>query len=250
MNKIYKDPKRKVGSQSETPTIKYKDDKIIVGGYQLFTIDRKTKNIQYGFKKDKFSYINELMKLLNTEYNCTSIVDIGCNSGLTSFIAYNNNFENIFSLDHDPEYIDTLKTIKNDCNITKINEFVYSFGDTLIGGISSPKFDVVFCGAIIHWIFSLTADFRNFDSIMSYLISMTNKILVIEWIDPRDGAISNLHHITKRKLDDDEPYNTENFEIAIKKFSTIISKKNSDGPHRIIYTLSILNKKTTPPDSD
>ena len=180
------------------------------------------------------------MKLLNTEYNCTSIVDIGCNSGLTSFIAYNNNFENIFSLDHDPEYIDTLKTIKNDCNITNLNELVYSFGDTLIGGISSPKFDVVFCGAIIHWIFSLTADFRNFDSIMSYLISMTNKILVIEWVDPRDSAISNLHHIIKRKLDDDEPYNTENFEIAIKKFSTIISKKNSDGPHRIIYTLSIL----------
>ena len=68
---------------------------------------------------------------------------------------------------------------------------------------------------------------------------MTNKILVIEWVDPRDGAISSLKHITKRKLDDDESYNTENFEKSIKKVSTIISKKNSDGPHRIIYTLSI-----------
>ena len=42
MKKTYKDPKRKVGSQSEIPSIKYKDDKIIVGGYQRFTIDKKT----------------------------------------------------------------------------------------------------------------------------------------------------------------------------------------------------------------
>jgi len=244
MKDTYKDPKRKIGSQSETPIIKYKDDKIIIEGYQQFIIDKKTKNIQYGSKKDKFNYINELMKLLNSEYKCKTIIDIGCSSGLTSLIAYNNNFENILSLDHDPEYIDTLKTIKNHCNITKINELVYSFGDSIIGKypFCQCKFDVVFCGAIIHWIFSLTADFRNFDSIMSYLISLTNNILIIEWIDPKDSAISNLHHITLRKLNNDQPYNTENFEIAIKKFSTIIYKKKSDGPYRIIYTL-LINQK-------
>lgn len=251
---LYRDSRRRVGSQSESPSIKYYNDKIIVKGYQLFTIDKNTKNIEYGcrVKKPKFSYINGLLELLNTEYNCRSIVDIGCSSGLVSLLAYNNNFENIVSLDHDPQYINTLKTIKNDCNITKIHESVYSFGDTNIGGVPLPKFDVVFCGAIIHWIFSLTADFRNFDSIISYLNSMTLKILVIEWVDPRDIAIRNLHHITKRKLDDDEPYNIQNFERAIKKVSTIISTKRLFGSHRIIYTLLVngASPSDTAPASD
>ena len=117
-NKPYKDPKRKIGSQSEIPKIKFKDDNIIVSGYQKFVINKKTRNIEYIGKKTKFIYINKLMKKLNTEYNCISLVDIGCNSGLTSLIALNNNFEYIVSLDHDPEYIQTLRTIKNKCNIT------------------------------------------------------------------------------------------------------------------------------------
>ena len=185
MNKnTYKDPKRKIGSQSETPTIMIKDETIIIGGYQQFKINLKTRNIEYIGKPYKFGYINEIMKNLYGKYNCRSIVDIGCSSGLTSLIAFNNGFKYIVSLDHDPEYIETLCEIKNKCNITEIKEHVYSFGNTI-----HETFDVVFCGALIHWIFSLTADFRGFDSIVSYLISLTNTFLIIEWIHPNDGAI-------------------------------------------------------------
>lgn len=231
-SELYKDPKRVVGSQSETPKIHDLNDRILIGGYQQFIINKNTKNIDYIGKKWKFRYINELMKKLNNEYNCTTLVDIGCNSGLTSLIASNNNFEYIVSLDHDAEYIDTLNTIKNKCNLTNINESVYSFGD-----IITEKFDVVFCGALIHWIFSLTADFRNFDSIISYLISLTNKFLIIEWVDPNDGAIKTLNHINKRKKETDEEYNTVNFESAIKKTTNIISKEVVDGSTRILYVL-------------
>ena len=234
-DKTYKDPKRKVGSQSETPTIEYNNDEIIVGGYQKFTINKKTKEIKYIGKKSKFIYINELMHTLNSKYKCNSIVDIGCNSGLSSLIALNNNFESIFSLDHDVEYIKTLSRIKKDCGITKITEMVYSFGDTL-----TEKFDVVFCGALIHWIFSLTSNFRNFNIILEYLISLTNKYLIIEWIDPTDKAIRSLNHIKKRKRKNDESYNTINFEKAIKNFATIISKKGADRSTRTIYVLKKL----------
>lgn len=231
----YKDAKRTVGSQSETPKIEIKDDNIIVSGYQKFIINKETRNITCINKKSKFIYINELLKKLNSESNCESFVDIGCNSGLTSFIALNNNFKHIISLDHDPEYIDTLKNIKNMCNIKNINESVYSFGNTI-----NDKFDVVFCGALIHWVFSLTADFRNFDSIISYLISLTNKYLVIEWVDPEDIAIKKLNHIKKRKEANDEDYTSLNFENSIKKFTTIISKENADRPTRTIYVLEKL----------
>lgn len=233
--KPYKDPKRKIGSQSETPKIQLKDDNIIVSGYQRFVINKKTRNIEYIGKKSKFIYINKLMKKLNTENNCVSLVDIGCNSGLTSLIALNNNFEYIASLDHDPEYIQTLKTIKQECNITKINESVYSFGDKI-----TEKFDVVFCGALIHWVFSLTADFRNFISILSYLISLTNKFLIIEWVHQNDVAIKCLNHIKRRGKEGDEEYNTRNFEIAIKKIATIKSKVNADRSTRTVYVLEKL----------
>ena len=235
-DKPYVDPKRLIGSQSEIPKIKFKDDNnIIVSGYQNFIINKKTKNIEYIYKKTKFNYINKLMKKLNTEHNCISLVDIGCNSGLTSLIALNNNFEYIVSLDHDPEYIDIIRSIKNICNITKIDESVYSFGNTI-----TKKFDVVFCGALIHWVFSLTADFRNFSSIISYLISLTNKFLIIEWIHPNDMCIESFNHIKKRGKKTDEEYNTSNFEIAIKKFTTIVSKENVDSSTRTMYVLEKL----------
>ena len=234
-SELYKDPIRKIGSQSEIPKIKCKDEKLIVSGYQQFIIDKKTRNIEYIVKKNKFNYLNKLLKKLNTQYNCKNLVDIGCSSGLTSLIAFNNNFEYILSLDHDPEYIDTLKTINKKCNIKKINASVYSFGNKI-----NEKFDVVFCGAIIHWIFSLTGDFRNFNSIISYLISITNKILIIEWVDPTDQAIKSLNHIKKRQKKTDEEYNTTNFEKAVKNFTTILSKENADRATRTIYVLEKL----------
>ena len=234
-SETYKDPKRKIGSQSEIPKIDCNNNNITVSGYQNFVINKITRNITYRGKLSKFTYINKLMKQLNSEYNCISIVDIGCSSGLTSFIAFNNNFQYIVSLDHDPEYINTLKTIKDKCNITNIHESVYSFGNTI-----NEKFDVVFCGAIIHWIFSLTADYRNFNLIISYLIQLTNKLLVIEWIDPNDGAIRQLNHIKRRQKETDEEYTTQNFETAIKQYTNIISKENADTPTRTIYVLQKL----------
>ena len=45
MTDPYRDPKRKVGSQSETPTIRYKNGDMIVDGYQNFAINKITKGI-------------------------------------------------------------------------------------------------------------------------------------------------------------------------------------------------------------
>ena len=235
MNKTYKDKRRKVGSQSETPKITIKDNNLKVSGYQNFMINITTKEITFKSYQYKFKYINDLLNKLNNE-DCNTIVDIGCNSGLSSLLAHNNNFRYIVSLDHDPEYISTLTSIKQHTSITNINESVYSFGDVI-----NEKYDVVFCGAIVHWIFSLTADFRNFDSILSYLSSFTKKYFVIEWVDNNDNAIKCLNHIKKRGNPDDEEYNTKNFEKAVKKYMNIISTKPVAGNTRIIYVLQPLH---------
>ena len=229
----YRDPRRKVGSQSETPFIKYIGENIQIGGYQNFLINKETRVITFPSKRKKFSYISNLLHNLNKSDNCNSIVDIGCNSGLTSLIAFNQNFNRILSLDHDLEYINTLQAIKNKCNIAAIDERQFSFGNKL-----NETFDVVFCGAIIHWIFSLTADFRNFDSILQYLLLATNKYLVLEWISENDNAIKSFNHIKRSRNPGDEEYTTTNFEKSINKYAKIMSKKAVDGGGtRIIYVL-------------
>lgn len=228
----YKDPKRKVGSQSEIPNIQIIGENIHVSGYQDFIINKKTRAISFRKKQSKFSYISQLLGDLNKTNNCNSIVDIGCNSGLTSFIAFSQNFNNILSLDHDAEYIDTLKKIKNECKITNINEHIFSFGNEI-----NKKFDVVFCGAIIHWIFSLTSNFRNFDKIIQYLLLSSKKYLVIEWICENDPAIKYFNHIKRNKKTGDEEYTTANFEKSINKYLKIISKRVVDGETRIIYVM-------------
>lgn len=232
----YKDPKRKVGSQAETPKINLHDDLVMISGYQTFNISKFDKNIQFISKPYKFSFISNLFNKLNKEHDCNTICDIGCSAGLCSLIAYNNNFKEITSLDHDTEYIEILSKIKNLCDINNINEKVFSFGEKIE---NNKKFDVVFCGALIHWIFSLTADFRNFDKIINYLIEYTGKYLVIEWICKSDKAISSLNHISINSLSTDEVYSTENFEKAINKRCSIISKDKVDGNTRILYVLKV-----------
>ena len=80
---------------------------------------------------------------------------------------------------------------------------MFSFGNKI-----TDTFDIIFYGALIHWIFSLTAEFRSFDKILEYLIPIANKFIVIVWISENDGSLKSFNHIKKRKLDTDEEYNT------------------------------------------
>ena len=220
----YKDPRRKVGSQNEIPSIEENSNTIIVKGYQNFTIDKTSLVIN---AKSKFEKINKVLEELRElpEYN--SFCDIGCSSGIVSIIAYKNNFKNIVSIDHDPEYIGILRTLINKLNITNIDTKIESFGE------NNDVYDVVFCGAIIHWVWSLTSDFTSFEKIFEYLTSITKNILLIEWISERDHAIRGFGHITKNR----ENYTTANFDKCIVKYFKLIKKIELDGFSRILYVV-------------
>lgn len=232
MHSSYTDPNRGVGTQSEVPSISINNDIIRVDGYQKFTFNIKNKILSFNGKKNKFEYISKLLSNLRNSYKCNSFIDLGCSAGLSSLIALNSGYDDIASFDHDPEYIELITTIKKYIDIPEIKESVFSFGEPI-----SRKYDVVFCGALIHWVYSLTADFRNFDDILKYLVNITDKILVIEWVDPSDIAIQSFNHINKNANSNDEEYCTANFEKALLKYGTIISKEAADGPSRIIYTV-------------
>lgn len=90
---------------------------------------------------------------------------------------------------------------------------------------------MVFCGAIIHWIWSLTSNYSSFEEIFKYLSSITNNILLIEWISERDNAIRGFGHITKNK----QNYTTANFNNSIVKYFKLLKKIELDGATRILY---------------
>jgi SAM-dependent methyltransferase len=217
----YKDPKRKVGSQSEIPSIEEDSNNIIVKGYQNFTINKSSLHIN---AKSKFEKINKVISELE---NYNSFCDIGCSAGIVSILAYKYNFKNIVSIDHDPEYIKLLNQIIDKLGIDTINAKIESFG------IDKNIYDVVFCGAIIHWIWSLTSDYSSFEKIFEYLDSITNNILLIEWISERDNAIRGFGHITKNKNN----YTTANFDNSIVKYFKIIKKIQLEGATRILYVV-------------
>lgn len=220
----YKDSKRKVGSQSEIPSIENKSNIIIVKGYQNFTIEKISLVIN---AKSKFEKINKVLEELRDTQEYNSFCDIGCSSGIVSILAYKNNFKNIVSIDHDPEYIGILQTLTKKLDITNIDAKIESFG------ANKGIYDVVFCGAIIHWIWSLTSDFTSFEKIFEYLTSITNNFLLIEWINERDHAIRGFGHITKNK----ENYTTANFDRCIVKYFKLIKKIELDGFSRILYVV-------------
>jgi predicted RNA methylase len=215
----YKDPKRKVGSQSEIPSIKDESNLISVFGYQKFTIDKSSLIIKSKLKFEKINRILEKIKYKKT------FCDIGCSSGIVSILAYKNKFENITAIDHDSEYTDILKIINEKLNIKNINVITDSFGN------DKNKYDVVFCGAIIHWIWSLTSNFNSFEKILNYLNNITNKILLIEWISENDHAIKSFGHITENK----ENYKTDSFEKTLIRYFKIIDKIETDNKNRILY---------------
>merc|ERR1711988_636182 len=144
--------------------------------------------------------------------------DIGCNNGLSSLLAQEVGYDNIISLDHDSEAIGVLKEVVKLQNSTTVYPQKYSFGDPF-----DTKVDVVLCGALIHWVFTCTADFGKFDLIIQYLLTTNLKMLLIEWVDPKDGAIKSFHHLdcgTTPK----EKYSVKNFEKSLLKIGEIREK--------------------------
>lgn len=230
----YKDKKREVGSQSESPSLGLGEDNngkfANVGGYQIFKL--RKDNITFLQKNKKFNLIKEILNDLYDDVSLKTITDIGCSSGLVSFISNNLGYKEVQSFDHDSEYINNIKEICSHLDISKIKASVKQFGDDF------EKTDVVLMLALIHWIFSCTSEYGSFDLIFEEVKEKVGDYLLIEWVDPKDGAIKFFNHTSYNKEVIKEEYNVENFEKSIlKNFSSIENRIKLDGDYRVLYII-------------
>ena len=237
-NLPYRDKTRLKGSQSEIPTVSVTPDIVNIGGYHKYTVHLHTQQLEVRSKPAKFQKLTEYLRDKALQDGCGTLIDIGCNSGLTTVIALKVGFHHSYCLDHDSEYIQNVRVAATALHLNpNITAEVFNFGAPF-----NHTADVVVAAAIIHWVYSLTADFRNFDLILDYLCKFVNpnKYLFIEWVDPRDSAIAKLGHLTlKGNRPTDVPYTTENFESAALRKGNILSKEPIDGNHRVLYVIQV-----------
>ena len=228
----YVDPVRKVGSQSETPALAFRHGTIAVRGYQSYNVESDGR-LSYIRKPFKFKTIQGLLERLHAD-GCDSLVDIGCNAGLVSLIASRVGYSSALGLDHDPEYISVFRRVIEATNSTGLNASVFSFG-----GPVPTAADVVFCGAIIHWVLCLTADFsgQGFGGILRYLLRYASRYLLIEWVDPSDNAIKGFRHIARCGKGLEADFTVENFERAVATQATVERKIILDSTSRVLYVL-------------
>jgi len=215
------------GSQSETPTVRRIGDEFHVGGYQAFSLNKES--ITYKSKVHKYNTVSNVLKSLKSE--CESVNDIGSNTGVAAYTAHFCGYSTIYALDHDKDCIPILREINTGLGISSVIAQQYSFGD------STEATDITIMLALIHWIYSCTSlKFLAFDPIFKYLKTVTKKYLLIEWIDPSDGAIQQFHHIDFNKEKQTQEYTKANFEASLtSQFGDILSTTGVDGATRILY---------------
>jgi len=233
--KAYKNPHRTSGSQSEVPQYTIASDStILVRGYQRYNLKNHQVTAILSYNA-KFEWIRKSLMRVRDDINASSLMDIGCSAGLISHLAQEVGYTTVLSLDHDAEYIKMLNEI---VVLEKLSPVIrprtFSFGDAF-----PSKVDVVIMGALIHWVFTCTANFGRFDSIVDYLMTTGTRVLIIEWVDPKDGAIKAFHH-NKCGSAPQEPYEESLFQRALLRVGTITDRwALPNHATRVFYTVRL-----------
>lgn len=207
----YLDPKRNIygGSQSENSEINIDDNNIFhMTGYHIYDYD-KTKLNPIILKNQK--QIKQLEYLLKIDYSdCGSMVDLGCANGAISlYLYFEKKIKNIYLVDHDTQYTNNLEKLKEfdkNLNITIINSQFKNYDQSS---------DYVLVLSLIHWLYSATDSYGCLFEIVKKIKSITNKCLIIEWIDNLDPVFGILGHIDMNKCIHKTEYNNKNFLEAL-----------------------------------
>lgn len=209
------------------PSYYIKNDTNFFGGYQEFSIS-KNDVIPVGHDLIvKSGIIRPYIEKFITKED--AFLDLGCANFYFGFLANMLGAKNTVGVELDKDYIRIINYIIKDFSLKNIE-----IAEKNIQDYNTPH-DIVNAVAIIHWIYSCSAFFGSLENIIKYFSSITNKYLIVEWVDNDDAAIKYFNHINYNNDGTKKDYNKENF---LKYMNTEFSKVELIGstePTREIY---------------
>ena len=248
----YRDPNRKVGSQSETVSLRLLEDgRMQVQGYQTFVVD-KLGSILPLFKPEKWKILVESMSHLNRQSVQTAL-EFGCSSGLASMLLRDQLFPSlsILGLDHDEEYVNSARQLSmfqseqllNRGSSGPIFEAKFQVGvyDSHIV-CENQKFDLVIALAIVHWTYAVT-DTMSLGDFAEVLRVCTSHTALVEWVDPEDVAIRYFGHVGSRFRSEnrEDEYSERFFFRELQKRFEIVKRVGPTNPEgtRVLYRCDV-----------
>tara|TARA_B100001057_G_C22409491_1_gene779094 strand:- start:104 stop:700 length:597 start_codon:yes stop_codon:yes gene_type:complete len=173
-------------------------------------------------------------------YKPKCLLDIGCNDGTFSLLAYRNGVEKIIAIDNDENCIERLAQKVIDNNLPILPLIIdFTNESPLHGWSGSERFsfshrakecDGVIALALIHHL--VIGNNIPMDQAVRWIIQ-SSKHGVIEFVKKEDSQIEEM--LSSRKDIFDE-YNIDSFRDIMKKNASIINEKILDSNTRVIFT--------------
>ena len=167
------------------------------------------------------NYLNARLRAFDgINLNKTQILDIGGNAG----------FYSAWALQHGAA---SSTIIEQDQNAIQAGQIVRDFlsCDMRYAPFSSMReADIVVAFAVVHWLMSCTDSFGSLTEIVYYLRTLTRSTLLVEWIDPLDGAIRDFGHV-----DPSFAYTRIQFEMLLRDYFSAFEFVAKSREHRYIY---------------
>ena len=182
---------------------------------------------------DKEETIERWIKEIKPE----SVLDLGANTGKFSEIA-SRYAKRVIALECDETCVDQIESLINEQKIDNLYTLLGDLKETvpnlgLLGKEHSSiyeraKSDLVMGLALTHHL--LIPGMIPLELIVELFASLTNKYLIVEYIDAEDSKVKMLQKTNARGY----PSKKE-FELAIKRKFKLIESKNSNNSNRTVY---------------
>ncbi|GEM_PF-2049250 len=211
-----------------------------IGGYQKFLLSNL--HIEVSPEDSKLRIKRNLTrKFFDPKWlRGKSVLDLGANGGFFCYYSLLNGATHTVALDIDDTYVRMVNSVKeyfgfHRLEVLKRNITAYE-----------QSADVVFAFALVHWIYSCTSDYGSLEKVIQKLASLTNAVLIVEWIEPEDAAIKFFGHINWNPQVVCGPYDKETFECALRTFFDKVEFLGEVSPTRCLY--AAYSKNISPPD--
>jgi hypothetical protein len=211
------------------PGIEVEAGRVTIHGYQEFQLsERRIKPLPIDQPLQRKEELAGAF--FNPEFlTGRTVLDIGANGGFFSLWACRNGASQVVSLDMDEVYLDLIRQAQTAFGWKTIRPV-----NTKVQDWDEPA-DLVLAFAMVHWLYSCTANYGSLDAVVRKLAGLSRSVLLMEWVAPDDSAILEFKHTEWNPQVDKAGYNLEAFEAALRRHFCKVEILGATSPTRTLY---------------